>query len=114
MITKSDFIFIALLAIFAFVKIIRGTTTTIAEKEKSGWIPVSERLPEEKGAVCMKNEINNEAEVIDMCEWESAEDFKTSPFFTSCGEFHWRQDEASDFIFCPYCGKRLKEVSRDE
>lgn len=62
----------------------------------------------------MKNEINNEAEGIDMCEWEPAEDFKTSPFLTSCGEIHWKQDEVSDFTFCPYCGKRLKEVRRNE
>lgn len=44
--TKSDFIFLSLLTMFVFVEIIRGTTT-IAEKEKSGWIPVSERLPSE-------------------------------------------------------------------
>lgn len=46
----------------------------------------------------------------DVCEWSYIEKYKTSPLETSCGKTHWRQDEISQFNFCPYCGKKIKVV----
>ena len=44
----------------------------------------------------------------EFCKWNYVEDDKTSPLKTSCGKLHYRQEEVSEFLFCPYCGKLIK------
>ena len=56
----------------------------------------------------------------DECEWKYVEKYKISPLTsalaleTSCKKIHFRQDEISQFNYCPYCGKKIKVVNEND
>ena len=45
---------------------------------------------------------------IDVCQWGfDGEFYETSCKSTFC--FSYQNEREKDFIYCPYCGKRIKE-----
>ncbi len=54
---------------------------------------------------------------LDTCEWtQSAEDAFWKEYDTSCGRtisFDAQDDSLSEFVFCPYCSRRLRILTSE-
>jgi len=55
------------------------------------------------------------AETVDTCAWWPADEWDGSFFETTCRHaFEFTADgiQENDFVFCPFCGKRIEEPRR--
>lgn len=60
----------------------------------------------------MKTKKQTNKATTNTCEWNNAEG---CAYQTSCGETHYFATagiKENDFNFCPFCGKKIKEVAK--